>query len=378
MKIPFVKVPIVGSEKEYLNQAFDSGHHDGNGIFTKKCQDLLENQFNIGKTLLTTSGTDALEMAAMLLDSSPGDEFILPSYTFSSTATAFIREKMIPVFCDIRKDTLNIDETKIEELITDRTRAIVVVHYAGVCAEMDTINQIAMKHNIIVIEDAAQAVNSKYNNRYAGSLAELSCFSFHKTKSYSCGEGGALGMNKENYYLRSEYLWEKGTDRSLVIQGLKNKYWWVDEGSSFLPSDLLAAILYAQLEKKEESQLKRKHLYLSYQNALLRFVKYGLSIPHIPEHCESNYHAFWILLPNSKKREQFIEKCLSRNISVYIGYIPLHNAPKGEKLGGLKYNLPVTRNISNRVVRLPFYLMEENEIEYTISNITEILEELIC
>lgn len=371
MKIPFVKAPIFGKEEEYLLESFRSGYHGGGGNFTRKCHKFMEDTFGIGKTLMTTSGTDALEMTAFLINGQPGDEFIVPSYTFSSTANAFASKGMIPVYCDIREDTLNIDETKIEELITAKTKAIIPIHYAGIPAEMDKINVIAKKYNIPVIEDAAQAVNSKYKGKYAGTLCELGIFSFHATKSYSSGEGGTLTMNNKKYFERCEYLWEKGTDRSLVVQGLKNKYSWVDYGSSFLPSDLLAALLYAQFEKLEEMQLKRKKLHNAYINAFKPLEKLGLKMLCVPNGVETNYHAFWLLFENEKQKDKFLKLSLERGISPYIGYMPLHTSPMGKKLGGDKFDLPVTDHVGSSVVRLPFYLMTDEEILYTCKNLYE-------
>ncbi|GAA3402968.1 dTDP-4-amino-4,6-dideoxygalactose transaminase [Paenibacillus hodogayensis] len=364
MKIPFVKPPLLGHEEGYILEAIRSGHHDGNGPFTKKCHSFIESQFDVKKTLLTTSCTDALEMAAYLVDAQPGDEFIVPSYTFSSTATAFVSRGLKPIFVDIRNDTLNIDETKIEALITKKTKAIVPIHYAGTVAEMDTINNIAKEHNLVVIEDAAQAVNSKYKGNFAGSLSDMGTYSFHATKSYSCGEGGALTLNNENFYERSEYLWEKGTDRSQVIKGLKNKYWWVDYGSSFLLSDILAAMLLAQLEVKDELQLMRKKLYDSYSTVLSPLKEKGLGLPYVPEECESNFHAFYLVFPTPEQRSRFLDLVISNNVVSYIGYIPLHSSPMGVKLGGGRFVLPVTDHVSERVVRLPFYLMSNDEINY--------------
>lgn len=371
MKIPFVKAPIIGNEEEVLLDSFRSGYHGGGGGYTKKCHDFMQEQFGIGKALMTTSGTDALEMTAFLVNGQPGDEFIVPSYTFSSTANAFASKGMIPVYCEIREDTLNIDENKIEALITEKTKAIVPIHYAGIPAEMDKINEIGKKYNIPVIEDTAQAFNSKYKGRYAGTLAELGAFSFHATKSYSSGEGGALSMNDEKYFHRSEFLWEKGTDRSLVVQGLKNKYSWVDYGSSFLPSDLLSALLFAQFQNLDLMQEKRKKLHDAYANAFKPLEQYGLRMTFVPENVETNYHAFWLLFNNEAQRDKFLQLSLARNISPYIGYMALHSSPMGKKLGGDKFNLPFTDHVSKSIARLPFYLMSDEEIEYTCANLYE-------
>jgi dTDP-4-amino-4,6-dideoxygalactose transaminase len=372
MKIPFVRAPLLGNEERYLLDSFRSGHHGGGGLFTNKCHDFMEKKFNIGKVLMTTSGTDALEMTAFLINGRPGDEFIVPSYTFSSTANAFASKGMVPVYCDIREDTLNIDESKIEKLITEKTKAIVPIHYAGIPAEMDKINEIAKRYNIPVIEDAAQAVNSMYKGKYAGSLCELGIYSFHATKSYSSGEGGALTINNAQYFERSEYLWEKGTDRSLVVKGIKNKYSWVDFGSSFLPSDILSALLYSQFENIDKLQEKRKNLHDAYMKVFSKLKKFGLRILFVPDKIEPNYHAFWLLFNNENQRDNFISLSLAKGISPYIGYMPLHSSPMGKKLGGDRYNLPVTDHVSSSVVRLPFYLMSDSEIEYVCINLSKI------
>jgi len=367
MKILFVKAPIVGNEEEYLIKSFRSGYHGGGGDYTKKCHQFMVDKFGIGKAMMTTSGTDALEMTAILINGQPGDEFIVPSYTFSSTANAFASKGMVPVYCEIRKDTLNIDESKIEELITEKTKAIVPIHYAGIPAEVEKINEIANHYNIPVIEDAAQAVNSKYNGKYAGNLCELGIYSFHVTKPYSCGEGGALTMNNQKYFERSEFLWEKGTDRSLVVQGLKNKYSWVDYGSSFLPSDLLSALLLSQFENLDLMQEKRKKLHNAYVELFKPLETFGLQRMCVPDNVETNYHAFWLLFNNEKQRDRFLQLSLEKGVSPYIGYMPLHTSPMGRKLGGDKYNLPFTDFVGNSITRLPFYLMNDDEIEYACS-----------
>jgi dTDP-4-amino-4,6-dideoxygalactose transaminase len=378
MKIPFVKAPLGGKEEEYLLESFRSGFHGGNGPFTKKCHLFLEDKFNLGKVLLTTSCTDALEMAAFLVDGEKGDEFIVPSYTFSSTANAFVSRGMTPVFCDIRKDTLNIDETKIEELITDRTKAIVPIHYAGIPAEMDPINSIADKYGIPVIEDAAQAVNSKYRNKFAGSLSDIGTYSFHATKSYSAGEGGAITLNNKRYFERAEYLWEKGTDRSLVVKGLQNKYSWVDHGSSFLPSDILAALLYSQLLYINEMQNVRKKVHHAYMDVAKRFEKSGLSMIHVPDHTETNYHAFWILFQNSLQRDLFLKLSAEEGFNPYIGYIPLHSSPMGKSLGGDHFNLPMTDHVSSCIARLPFYLMTPEELNFACEKLEKVLTNVLA
>ena len=374
MKFPFVKPPVTGKEEEYFLKAFRSGFHSGGGPYTLACQKFIQKEFNVNKTLLTTSCTDALEMASFLINGSPGDEFIVPSYTFSSTANAFVSRGMIPVFCEIDQETLNIDPKKIESLITKKTKAIVPIHYAGIPSEMNLINDIAKKYNLIVIEDAAQAFNSKYKGKYAGALGDLSAFSFHATKSYSCGEGGAININNPKFNERSEYLWEKGTDRSLVIKGLKNKYSWVDHGSSFLPSDLLSSILLAQFEKLDFLQNKRKILFMEYYE---KFRELDLQTIVIPKDVENNFHAFWIVFNYSNQRDLFIKKSNEINIMPYIGYLPLHNSKMGEKVGRTPFLLSHTESISSKIVRLPFYIMSNEEIEYVSNKLFKIAKECL-
>jgi len=376
MKIPFVKPPLIGGELSFLQKSLESNIHGGAGLYTEKCQQLMEDEFKIKKVVLTTSCTSALEAASYLINGQSKDEIIVPSYTFSSTVNAFVSRGMTPVYVDIRKDTLNIDEELIEKAITSRTKAIVVVHYAGIPAEMDVINKLAKKYNITVIEDAAQAVNSKYNNKYAGALSDIGTYSFHATKSYSCGEGGAITLNNSKYFERIEYIVEKGTDRSLVVQGVQNKYTWVDYGSSYLPSDILASLLFSQLNNKDLLQEKRKFLFNMYLNIFKHYEQYGLQSISIPDNVESNYHAFWIVFNSEKMREDFLRMSLENEIFAYIGYIPLHNSKMGIELGGLKYDLPVTDSIAKRVVRLPFFLMSDKELDYVSEKYKEILTKL--
>lgn len=368
MKIPFVKAPLTGNEVSVVTEAINSGYHGGDGPFTKKVHQLIEREFGVGKCLLTTSCTDALEMCALLLKAEPGDEVILPSYTFSSTALAFAMHGFKPVFVDVNEENKNITIDHIEPAITDRTKAIVVVHYAGVVCDMDPIMEFAEKKGLVVVEDAAQAVNSKYKGRYAGSIGHLATYSFHATKSYSCGEGGALLMNDEKYYRRAHFLWEKGTDRSLVLAGVKNKYSWVDWGSSFLISDILAALLYDQLLNRQALQSERKGL----SDAYLKFFTEA-NIPELrfltfPAEVGPNYHAFWIEFQDSLKREKFIAAMGAKGISAYIGYVPLHSSPMGQKVGvSLNSSLQVTDMAGAALVRLPFYAMSQEELRYVLS-----------
>lgn len=373
MKIPFVKAPLTGNEVSIVTDAINSGYHGGDGPFTKKVHELIESDFGVGKCLLTTSCTDALEMCALLLKAKPGDEVILPSYTFSSTALAFAMHGFKPVFVDVNKENKNISIENIEPAVTEKTRAIIVVHYAGVVCDMDPIMQFAEKKDLVVVEDAAQAVNSKYKGRYAGSIGHLATYSFHATKSYSCGEGGALLMNDEKYFRRAHFLWEKGTDRSLVLAGVKNKYSWVDWGSSFLISDILASLLYDQLIYREHLQSERKRLSDAYQKFFVEASIPGLRYLTFPEGVEPNYHAFWIEFDDASKREKFISAIGRKEISAYIGYVPLHTSPMGQQIGtSIPETLRVTDCAGQGLVRLPFYLMSYQEIVYVLEGIRRV------
>src|SRR5437016_8657468 len=299
VRIPFNRAGLVGNEFRYIFQALELGHISGDGRFTRKCHELLEKELGVGKALLTTSCTHALEMAALLLDIQPGDEVIVPSFNFVSGANAFVLRRARPVFVDIRPDTLNLDETKLECLITPRTKAILVLHYAGVACEMDAIMEIAERHGIPVIEDNAHGLFGKYRGRYLGTFGSLATQSFHETKNFTCGEGGALIINDPQYIERAEIIREKGTNRSRFFRGQVDKYTWVDIGSSYLPSDVLAAFLYAQLKSREQIQAQRKHIWDYYYRHLEDWGRSsGVTLPYIPEHCEQPYHMFYLLLPS--------------------------------------------------------------------------------
>ena len=355
-KIPFNKPYLGGKELEYMQENIKSGNIIGNGEYTCKCEDLLEKTFNANKVLLTNSCTDALEMASLLIDLELGDEVIVPSYTFVSTVNAFILRGAKPIFVDIREDTLNINEAKIEEKITDKTKAIFPVHYAGVACEMDAIMEIAERYNLFVVEDAAQGVNAKYNGRYLGTIGDLGTYSFHGTKNYTCGEGGAIVINNEYFVERAEILREKGTNRCKFMRGEIDKYTWVDIGSSYLLSDILAAFLYAQLKALEKIKKKRKVIFDFYYENLKELEKAGkLRLPIIPSNCEINYHLFHILLPSEEKRNSLMDKLKNAGIQAVFHYIPLHTSPMGAKFGYRKGNLPITESISGRMLRLPFY-----------------------
>lgn len=348
--------PNVGNELDYVKQAIDSHKICGDGQFTKKCNAWLEERFNCQKVLLTTSGTTALDMAALLCDLQPGDEVILPSYTFSSTATAFVLAGAKLVFVDIRPDTMNIDENKIEAAITSHTKVIVAMHYAGVACEMDTIMDIAKRHNLKVVEDAAQAVMSTYKGKALGTIGDFGCYSFHETKNYSMGEGGALLINKPEYNERAEILREKGTNRAKFFRGQVDKYTWVDFGDSYLPSELNAAYLWAQLEQADEINNNRLATWNMYYDALKYLEEMGkLELPHIPAECTHNAHMFYVKLKNLEERTKFIAYLKEHDILSVFHYIPLHSAPAGQKFGHFHSEDVFTTKESERLARLPMY-----------------------
>ena len=355
-RIQFNKPCLSGRELLYVAEAIIKGHASGDGAFTRKCHALLESELGVQRALLTTSCTHALEMAALLLDIQPGDEVIVPSFTFVSTVNAFVLRGAIPVFADIRPDTLNIDEAQIERLITTRTRAIVVVHYAGVACEMDAILAIARRHDVPVVEDNAHGLFARYKTQYLGTFGCLAAQSFHETKNISCGEGGALLINHPRYVERAEILREKGTNRSRFYRGQVDKYTWVDVGSSYLPSDLLAAYLYAQLEAWESIQKKRELVWSSYAGGLTDWARAcGVGLPIVPEHCEQSYHMFYLLLPSLSMRQALIEHLKRRGILSVFHYLPLHLSEMGTKFGGIPGQCPVTESVCDRLLRLPFY-----------------------
>jgi dTDP-4-amino-4,6-dideoxygalactose transaminase len=355
-RIPFNKPFIAGKELHYIAQAVANGKIASDGHFTKKCARLLEAEFGIPKVLMTPSCTAALEIAAMLCDLRPGDEVILPSYTFVSTANAFVRLGAKPVFVDIRPDTLNIDEELICEAITSRTKAICPVHYAGVGCEMDRIMQIAAQHGLVVVEDAAQAVNARYKGRPLGSIGHLAAYSFHETKNYVCGEGGALCINAPQYVEKAEILREKGTNRSRFLRGMVDKYTWVDVGSSYVPSEVACAFLYAQLELLDAIAQRRGDIYEFYANHLAPLESLGhLQLPKIPDGIKSNYHMFFAVMPDTDARDALIAHLKGHDIAAPFHYVPLHTSPVGTTFGYGAGDLPVTEDMSARLLRLPFY-----------------------
>ncbi len=366
--------PYVGKEKEYVTKAIDNKKICGDGEFTKKCNEWFFNKIN-SNVLLTTSGTDSLEMAAILAGIDQGDEVIMPSYTFSSTANAFILRGAKIVFVDIRPDTMNIDEKLIEEAITSKTKAIVPVHYAGVSCEMDKIMKIAKKYNLKVIEDAAQGVMSKYKGKYLGTIGDIGCYSFHETKNYSMGEGGGIIIKDPKVFERGEIIREKGTDRSRFLRGQVDKYTWVDTGSSYLPSDINAAHLFAQLEVAERINNDRLNSWnLYYKN--LEGVK-EIELPYIPEECEHNAHMFYIKTKNIEERTELTKFLKEKGIMTAFHYIPLHSAPAGIKYGRFNGTDKYTTKESERLLRLPMYYgLTEKEIKLVCDQIKEFYKKI--
>lgn len=377
-QIPFNKPFVAGKELYYIAQAVTMGNLAGDGYFTQQCSRLFEQRFGIQKVLMTPSCTAALEMAAMLCELGPGDEVILPSYTFVSTANALVRVGAKPVFVDVRADTLNLDENLIEAAITNKTKAILPVHYAGIGCEMDRIMAIANKHKLLVIEDAAQGVGADYNGRALGSIGHLGAYSFHETKNYICGEGGALCINDPQLIKRAEIIRDKGTNRSQFFRGEVDKYTWVDVGSSYVPSEIVCAFLYAQLEMIDAIAERRKNIYQQYRMLLKPLEVQGLlRLPHIPEDCASNYHMFYILLPDVETRDALMAYLKQHGILAVFHFIPLHSSPMGKKFGYADGNFPITEELSGRLLRLPFYYeMTEEEQVYVVKRITEGLEKV--
>jgi dTDP-4-amino-4,6-dideoxygalactose transaminase len=361
--IPFNKPYMTGKELWYISQAHAVGHLAGDGQFTRKCNAWLEQRIGAKKALLTHSCTAALEMTAILAGVGPGDEVILPSYTFVSTANAFVLRGATPVFVDVRADTLNIDETKVEAAITSRTKAIAVVHYAGVACEMDAIMAIAHRHGLIVVEDAAQGIMSSYRGRPLGSIGHLAALSFHETKNIISGEGGALLVNDERFVERAEMVREKGTNRSQFFRGQVDKYTWVDIGSSYLPGEIVAAFLWAQMEEADAINARRLDIWRTYHHGLADAEALGkLRRPTVPAGCTHNAHMYYVLLPDLAARTSFIERLRSRSIHAVFHYVPLHSSPYGRTVGRAVGELPVTDAAGDRLVRLPLWLgIEEHQ-----------------
>ena len=372
MNIPFNKPYMTGKELWYIAQAHANGHLAGDGSFTKRCNTWLEKRTGAHKALLTHSCTAALEMAAILADIQAGDEVIMPSYTFVSTANAFVLRGGVPVFVDIRPDTMNIDETKIEAAITEQTKAIVPVHYAGVGCEMDVIMAIGRKHNLLVIEDAAQGIMSTYKGRPLGSIGDLGTLSFHETKNIISGEGGALLINSTEMADRAEIIREKGTNRSQFFRGQVDKYTWVDVGSSYLPGELIAAFLWAQMEEADGITKRRLDLWANYHQWFANLEKAGkIRRPIIPRECVQNAHMYYLLLPSLDLRTALIERLKTKEINTVFHYIPLHSSPYGQRIGRAVGDMMNTNIAGERLVRLPLWLgLEEKQTEI-ISRVIE-------
>lgn len=374
MDITFNKPYLTGKETDYIKEAAANLKLSGNGPYTKKCQQFFEQKFGMRKALLTSSCTDALEMCAILLDIQPGDEVIIPSYTFVSTANAFVLRGAKIVFCDSKEEHPGIDESKIESLITSKTKAIVPVHYAGVACDMDAIMDIANRHNLFVVEDAAQAVDSYYKGKPLGSIGHLAAFSFHETKNIISGEGGLLAVNDERFVKRSEIIWEKGTNRSAFWRGEVDKYGWVDIGSSFLPSELTAAFLWAQLEQLEQIQSKRVAIWNQYEEALTQINQKIFTTPFLPSYATNNAHMFYLVCCNSEVRNQLITFLKEKNVNAVFHYLSLHDSPfYSNKNEGLK--LDYSDRYTENLLRLPMYAdLSTKEIAYTSQSIKEFCE----
>jgi TDP-4-keto-6-deoxy-D-glucose transaminase len=372
--IPFNRPGLSGDELKYLAEAIRMGHISGDGSYTNQCHDFLERKLGVRKALLTTSCTHALELAALLLDLKEGDEVVLPAFTFVSVANAFVLRGARPVFADIRPDTLNLDEKKIPDLITANTRAIVPMHYAGVSCEMEAILEIARKRNLAVIEDNAHGLFGRYRGKLLGTFGCLATLSFHETKNITCGEGGALLISDERFIERAEIIREKGTDRTRFFRGQVDRYSWVDVGSSYLPSDMLAAFLLAQLEARERIQAARQQIWKRYYDELTDWAaQNGVRLPVVPEDCAQAYHLFYLLLPSLQERQRFITYLKERKILSVFHYVPLHTSKMGQRYGGALGDCPIAEMASERLVRLPFYnQLSETEQSRVIDTIREI------
>jgi dTDP-4-amino-4,6-dideoxygalactose transaminase len=374
--IPFNRASFEGNEHAYMAEAVANGHISGDGPFTRKCHAVLQQELGVHGVLLTTSCTHALEMAALLLQINPGDDIIVPSFTFVSTVNAFVLRGAHPIFVDVRSDTLNIDESQLERSITGRTKAIVVVHYAGVGCEMDAIMDVARRYGISVVEDSAHALFGKYKGKLLGTFGCLATQSFHETKNLTCGEGGALLVNDPQFMERAEIIREKGTNRSRFFRGQLDKYTWVDIGSSYLPSDILAAFLYGQLEARSQIQRKRRRVWEYYSSHLRDWTAdYDIRLPVVPAHCEQPYHMFYLLLPSLEMRQALIAHLKTRGILSVFHYLPLHLSDVGRRFGGKPGDCPVTEDLSDRLLRLPFYNnLTESDQARVVGAIREFLE----
>jgi dTDP-4-amino-4,6-dideoxygalactose transaminase len=376
MKVPFHKVQLTGRELEYIEQAFFDTHTYGDGAFGKKCEKALEQAFQLQRALLTCSGTAALELASLLFDIKSGDEVIMPSFTFVSTANAVLLRGATPVFVDIRPDTLNLDERALDSAFTNKTRGIMPVHYAGVSCEMDSIMAFAKERNLFVLEDAAHCYGARYKGKALGTIGDLGMISFHQTKNVGCGEGGALFINDQKYIERAEIMREKGTDRSKFLRGEVDKYSWSDIGSSYVLSDILAAFLYAQMEQAQEITDNRVRIFKDYLTGFQPFAaKYGLVLPTVPAECEANGHIFYVILPNSDLRDGLINHLRGRSINAVTHYVPLHSSLAGGKYARSIGSLPVTVNAASCLIRLPSYAqMSSEEVSTVIEEVLYFLQ----
>jgi len=355
-RIPFNRPGFLGPETAYMEDAIGRGHISGDGCYSKRCEEMIKEAVRSQKVLLTTSCTHALEMSALLLDLEPGDEVVLPSFTFVSTVNAFVLRGARPVFADIRRDTLNIDEEKLETLLTERTKAVAVVHYAGVGCEMDRILEITGRRGIPVIEDNAHGLFGKYKGKHLGSFGVMATQSFHETKNFNCGEGGALIINDPDLVRRAEMIREKGTNRSRFFRGEVDRYTWVDLGSSYCPSDLLAAYLCVQLENREKIQGARRKIWEYYMSSLRDWAaEHSVGLPVVPAHCDQSYHMFYLIMPDLGFRQALIGHLKERGILAVFHYLPLHLSEMGAKFGGKQGDCPVTEDVSDRLLRLPFF-----------------------
>lgn len=376
MKISFNRPTVTGNELRYIREALDSFHVSGDGAFSKRCHAWLEATIGAQRALLTHSCTAALEMAALLCDLAPGDEVIMPSFTFVSTANAVVLRGAVPIFVDIRVDTLNIDERLIEAAITPRTKAIFVVHYAGVACEMDTVMEIARRHDLLVVEDAAQALRAAYRGRPLGSIGDLAALSFHETKNFISGEGGALLVNNPAHISRAEILREKGTNRSSFARGEVDKYTWIDLGSSYLPSDIIAAFLWAQFENAESLDVRRRMLWNQYHEGLQSLESDGLvRRPIIPDECDHNAHLYYLLLPNPEARNHLIRNLQDQGIHAPFHYVPLHSAPAGLRFARPHGSLSVTTDIAGRLLRMPLWHAMTDEPVKVVAAVNSILRQ---
>lgn len=375
MKIPFNIPYRVGTESTLVQEALESRSYCGNGKFSKLCIDLMRKRYAFGEVFLTPSCTAAMEMGTMLADIGPGDEVILPSYTFSSTANSVVRQGARPVFCEVESSTMNLDVKRIPSLITKNTKMIIPIDYAGIPCEIDEIMTIAKRHNIIVMVDAAQSFHSFYKNKPAASIPDMAAFSFHESKNTTCGEGGALVVNNPAWINRGYILQEKGTDRKMVLDGVRSKYHWIDVGSSFLLSDILAAMLFVQIQAVDKIVEKRAIITTEYTKLFTPYEKTGcLTIPHIPKHATTNHHAFFVVFDKQENRKRFLYKLREKGVHPYIGYIPLHSSPMGIKLGYNPQDLPLTEAIASRIVRLPFYTdLSDEGLDYCVSTMRSVL-----